>query len=112
MAATLIAERNRAIVDALAQCVEACNVCSYRCNTGHESMAECARLCADCAAICGLVHTLLSRESPWAGSIARVAAQVSGKCAAECETFDDEYCRQCVQVCRASADYCQELAQR
>jgi hypothetical protein len=75
-------------------------------------MAECGRLCADCAAICALVHTLLSRESKWAAPIAGVAAQVSALCAAECEKFDDEYCRQCVQACRASAERCQELARR
>ncbi len=110
MAATLIAERNRPIIDALAECVEACNACSYRCNAGHENMAECARLCADCAAICGLTHTLLSRESRWAAAIARQAAQISAECAAECEKFEDEHCRQCVQACRASAERCRELA--
>ena len=112
MAATMIAERNRAIIDALTQCAESCNVCSYRCNAGHANMAECGRLCADCAAICALVHTLLSRESKWAAPIAAAAAQVSAECAAECQKFDDEYCRQCAQACRASAERCQELARR
>jgi hypothetical protein len=112
MAATLIAESNRAIVDSLAQCVEACNSCHYNCNTGHESMAECARLCLDCAAICEHTHALLSRDSRWAPQVAVVAARVSAGCAAECEKFEDEFCRQCVTSCREAARHSQELAQR
>jgi hypothetical protein len=96
----------------LAECVEACNACSYNCNTGHADMAECGRLCVDCAAICGLTHTLLSRGSRWAALVARQAAQISTECAAECGKFGDEYCRQCVQSCLASAERCQELAER
>lgn len=112
MAATLITERDRPVADALAECVEACNACSYICNAGHEGMAECGRLCADCAAICDLTLTLLSRGSRWASTLARTAAQISAECAAECEKFEDDYCRQCVQACRASAERCREVAER
>jgi hypothetical protein len=109
MAATLIAERNRLAIDALTECVEACNACSYHCNLGHETMAECARLCLDCAAICELTHTLLSRGSRWALQMAGLAAQISTECAAECESLGDDDCRQCVASCRTSAARCKEL---
>jgi hypothetical protein len=112
MTTTMIAERDRTIIGALAECVEACSACAYRCGFGSEGMAACGRLCADCASICELVHTLLSRESPWAASIARVAAQVSTECAAEGEKHDDEVCRACVPVCRAAAKHLQELVER
>ena len=75
-------------------------------------MVACGRLCADCASVCELVHALLSRESPWAAPIARVAMKVSIECAAEGEKHDDEYCRACVPVCRAAAKHLQELVER
>jgi hypothetical protein len=112
MATTLIEERNRAIIDALAECVESCSANFYRCNVEHGSMAECSRLCADCADICGLVHKLLSRESPWAAPIARVAAQVSAKCAAECGKNRDKACMPCEEICGKTAKLCEELAER
>ena len=112
MTTTMIAERDRAIIGALAECVEACSACGYRCGFGNEEMAACGRLCADCASICELVHVLLSRESPWAVPLARVAMQVSIECAAEGEKHDDEYCRACVPVCRTAAKYLRELAER
>jgi hypothetical protein len=112
MNATLIAERNRHILDALVGCVEACNACNYWCNEGAEGMGECGRLCVDCAAICDLTHTLLARDSRWAAPVAAIGAQISAECAAECGKHDDEYCRQCVQACRESAERCRELAER
>jgi hypothetical protein len=106
MASILVAEHNKIVVDALAECIQACHACNYRCCEGSERMGECGRSCVDCATVCEFTLTLLSRDSRWAAQACQLCAEICTTCAAECDKFDDEYCQRCAKACRACAQRC------
>ena len=110
MAISLVAERNKSVVDAIVECIKACHACNYRCCEGNEQMGECGRSCVDCAAVCELTLTLLVRDSPWAAQACRLCAEVCAACAAACAGFDDDYCKKCAQACLACAQLCPQMA--
>jgi len=102
MASTLVAEANRACLDACTECAQACEACAQACLTD-TAMTECTRLCLDCAAICQACVTLLARGSAWASRLCQLCADLCDACAAECERYDMAECRECARTCRACA---------
>ena len=75
MASTLVAEANRACLDACTECAQACEACAQACLTD-TAMTECTRLCLDCAAICQACVTLLARGSAWASRLCQLCADL------------------------------------
>ena len=75
MASTLVAEANRACLDACTECAQACEACAQACLTD-TAMTECTRLCLDCAAICQACVTLLARGSARASRLCQLCADL------------------------------------
>jgi hypothetical protein len=63
-------------------------------------------LARDCADIASLSLALMSRGSRFADAICAVHADACEACAAMCETFDHDCCRECAAACRACAKEC------
>jgi hypothetical protein len=109
MASALIAERNRACLDACSECEQACEACAYGCCMGSAEMVACGQLCLDCAAISRLCQTLLERGSAWATKVCELCAEICEACAAECAKHEDEACRRCAEACQRCVRECRAM---
>jgi hypothetical protein len=109
MANALVAERNRACIDACSECEQACEACAYGCCMGSAEMVACGRLCLDCAAVSTLCQTLLERGSAWATKVCELCAEICEACAAECAKHQDETCQRCAEAGRRCARECRAM---
>jgi len=73
-------------------------------------MARCVALDVDCAAVCRLAAGVMLRDSPLAGPVCALCAQVCDACADECAQHEHEHCQLCAQACRACAESCRAMA--
>src|SRR5215472_6750030 len=83
-------------VDALVECIQACFDCAQACIADADAdlaepqvqtMIRCIRLCRDCADVCLATGGILSRQTAFDPTVARVALQA---CALTCKVCGDE----------------------
>jgi hypothetical protein len=105
-----------AAVDALSDCVQACNA-DNAADLGEQNVTEmvtCIRLCLDCADICTATAGVISRQTDYAADVTRPLLE---SCVAICRSCGDEceqhahmpHCRICAEACRRCEQACQEL---
>ncbi len=105
---TSSATQNQQVLDALARCIAACEMCATACL--HEDdikmMVPCIRLDRDCADICRLTHAFIARGSDHAQHVLKECIEICQKCADECGQHQHEHCKQCAEACRACVEAC------
>jgi hypothetical protein len=99
------------IINALNECVAACNYCSSACLSEENvaMLAACIRTDIDCAAICDLTSNLLARQSNHGMHLLKECVEVCNLCAAECEkhAHHHDHCKKCAEACRICAEVCE-----
>jgi len=96
-------QESYAAIEALEECVHACQDCaSHDIRHGGE-MAACALINLDCADICAATLNAMARHSAHHGDFAKLAAHICRECAAECAKHDHEHCKRCATACQKAA---------
>lgn len=107
-------ERHQAALQALYDCLAACEHCASSCLAEQDvqMLAECIRLDRDCADVCALTARYLARDSRFTGPLAQLCAQTCDACGAECRKHADmhDHCRACMEACERCAQACRQLA--
>ncbi|WP_225753565.1 four-helix bundle copper-binding protein [Actinotalea sp. Marseille-Q4924] len=105
------------VVDAAAECGQACTSCADAC-LSEEMVADlrtCIRTNLDCADICETTARVLSRHTGYDATITRAQLEACiaacRSCGNECEQHAEmhEHCRVCADACRACETACAEL---
>ena len=105
-----------AAIDALSDCVQACNA-DNAADLGEQNVSEmvtCIRLCLDCADICAATAGVISRQTDYDANVARPLLEA---CVAICKSCGDEcerhahmpHCRVCAEACRRCEQACRDL---
>ncbi|RBW70960.1 four-helix bundle copper-binding protein [Bacillus taeanensis] len=104
-------EKYSSVIQALHECMEACNHCYDEClnEENVKSMSECIRLDRECADICSFLEQSLSRNSPFIKETANLCIEACKKCADECKKHNHDHCQKCAESCRKCADECEKL---
>ena len=106
-----------AAIDALSDCVEACNA-DNAADLGEQNVTEmvtCIRLCLDCADICGATAAVIGRLTDYDADVIRplldACVAICKSCGDECERHArmHEHCRVCAEACRSCEHVCREL---
>ena len=104
---------------AMDRCIDECfavaqvaSRCADSCLGGGQAdaMAQCIRRCLDAVAITTACAELMIRNSPFAGPVCRVCADVCDACAEECERYEGDVMRQCAEACHRCAETCRQMA--
>jgi len=105
-----------AAIDALSDCVQACNAdnAADLSEPDVTEMVRCIRLCLDCVDVCTAAMGVLSRQAEYDASLTRPLLE---SCVAICESCGDEcerhahmpHCRVCAQACRRCEQACRDL---
>ena len=108
-------ERNSQLLNALNNCVAACNHCATACLEEEDvkMLTRCIKLDLDCADICLLVAGYLARGSGHAEHLLKECVEICQACAEECErhaAHGMEHCRACAEACRKCAEECMQMA--
>ena len=96
--------------------IEACQTCLLACAETFAATApkgssnEILLCCRECEDICCLVIKSLAADSPMAGKIAQLCAEICDWCREECEQREDEVCEMCAKACEDCANACRNLA--
>jgi len=104
--------KNQNLIDALNECVAACNNCASAC-LGEEDvkmMARCIQTNIVCAEICSTTAKVLAFDSSVSEEMVDLCRKICSECAAECEKHDMEHCRHCAGVCRKCEEACSAYA--
>jgi hypothetical protein len=110
---SVLQNSNQSIIDALRDCVEACNTCGADCLEERDVkiLARCIGLNIDCAEICDLTLRYLSRNSEFSASLADECVVICEACARECEKhIHMVHCVECARVCRKCSQECRKIA--
>jgi hypothetical protein len=109
---------------ALSRCIEACHDCAQSCTAcadaclgeqNVEPLVRCIRLNLDCADVCATTGNVLSRQTHFEPSLARVIVQACVEacrvCGDECERHAEhmQHCRVCAEACRQCEQACNEI---
>lgn len=99
---------NRAVLDALARCVAACEYCADAClsEDNIQMMVPCIRLDRDCADICRVTAAFIARNSPHAPHLMKECIELCQKCHDECAKHQHDHCKQCAEACKACLEAC------
>lgn len=103
------------------QCIKDCLDCYQSCL---ETTSHCQHmggrhadpihltLLKDCGLLCQTAANFMIRNSPNHKEVCRLTAQLSEKCAADCERVDssDHMMSRCTEVCRKCAESCKRMA--
>lgn len=103
------------------QCIKDCLDCYQVCleTTSHcqhmgGKHAEPAHLTVlkDCGLLCQTAANFMIRNSPNHKELCRLTADLSQKCAEDCERVDssDQMMKKCADVCRKCAESCRQMA--
>lgn len=98
------------LLEALHECMTACNHCYDACLKEEHDMSECIRLDIECANICSFLEQAISRGTPYLSDLARLCAKICRDCAEECSRHDHEHCQKCAEACRKCAEACEGAA--
>ncbi|MBP3952218.1 four-helix bundle copper-binding protein [Bacillus suaedae] len=104
-------EQYQSQLDALHECMIACNHCYDACLEEDDiaMMAKCIRLDRECADICAYLEQAISRGTPFISELAEVCAKICTECGNECKKHDHEHCQKCAEACMACAEACKKL---
>src|SRR5262249_30201770 len=105
-----------AAIDALSDCVQACNA-DNAADLTEQNVAEmvtCIRLCLDCVDVCTATAGVITRQTRYDASLVRPLLE---SCVAACRSCGDEcerhahmpHCRVCAEACRRCERACREL---
>lgn len=99
---------NRELINALTNCVEACEACAAACLAENDAaaMAECIQADRDCADICNLAIQYLARGSRHSLAIIGICADICAECAEACDKHDHDHCQACAKACRRCEESC------
>jgi len=113
---TVDADVLAAAIDALSDCVQACNAdnAADLSEPDVTEMVRCIRLCLDCVDVCTAAMGVLSRQAEYDASLTRPLLE---SCVAICKSCGDEcerhahmpHCRVCAQACRRCEQVCRDL---
>ncbi|MBH0229172.1 four-helix bundle copper-binding protein [Halobacillus yeomjeoni] len=105
-------ENYQKVIDALHECMEACNHCYDACLQEDDinPMAQCIRLDRECADICSYLEQALVRGTPFAAQLANVCAEICEACGNECKKHNHDHCQKCAEACFKCADACKSIA--
>ncbi|WP_207432947.1 four-helix bundle copper-binding protein [Sabulibacter ruber] len=108
----MIDSRIRTVLDALQDCIAACEHCASSCLQEEHvhMMVKCIETDRDCADICRLTAAFLARGSVHGKHLLRECIEICRACAEECSKHDDEHCQQCAQACSRCAEACESIA--
>jgi hypothetical protein len=106
-----------AAIDALSDCVQACNADTDADLDEHDltDMVRCIRLCLDCVDVCTATAGVISRPVERDAGVVRPLLE---SCVAVCRSCGDEcerhaamhaHCRVCAEACRRCEQACREL---
>jgi hypothetical protein len=105
-------ERPELIGGSLEECLRNCRACEAECRalaTRCPPELEIALL--DCADACRVAIAFMQRGSPAHTLYCGACAEVSLRCAEECQRHpDDERVAHCAEVCRQCVDSCRQMA--
>jgi hypothetical protein len=98
------------VINALDDCVSACQNCIGPCNdhqnTNHIS---CVLTCMDCSDVCNIMSKLTSRGSALASQMSSVCHTACQACASACEqNTDDKNCMICAESCQKCLTVCKQ----
>lgn len=102
-------QTDQKLVNALNDCVAACNECAIACLEEQEvkRLTKCIRLDIDCSAICQALTGFITRSSEHAMHLLRECAEICDACAEECRVHEHMgHCRYCAETCASCADIC------
>lgn len=99
-------------IKACQACMDACNHCFSAClEEDHvKMMAQCIRLDRECADICALAVKAMQTNSPFAGQICGLCADICQACGEECRKHDHDHCQKCADACFSCAEACRKMA--
>lgn len=104
-------EEYSSVIEALHECMEACNHCYTSCLNEEDvhHMTECIKLDRECADICSFFEQALTRNTPYVKEWAQLCIRACNDCAEECSKHDHQHCKQCADACKRCAEECQTL---
>ena len=104
--------KNQNLINALNECVAACNHCASAClaEEGVKMMARCIQTDIVCAEICSTTAKVIAFDSSLSQEMVDLCRKICSECAAECEKHDMEHCRHCAEVCRRCEKACSAYA--
>lgn len=76
---------------------------------GEHASAKHINLLMDCAAVCQLAINLVARGSDNSQAVMKLCAEISHRCADECEAMadGDQQMLECAEACRRCAEACE-----
>jgi hypothetical protein len=105
-----------AAIDALSDCVQACNA-DNAADLGEQNVTEmvgCIRLCLDCVDVCTATAGVIGRQAEYDVSLTRplleACVAICRSCGDECERHSHmQHCRVCAEACRRCEQACREV---
>ncbi|KZO00536.1 four-helix bundle copper-binding protein [Pseudobacillus badius] len=101
-------EQYSGLLQALHECMEACNRCFDACLKEKDvsMMTACIRLDRECADICGFLEAAIARNSPFISSLTKLCADICEACGNECKKHHHDHCQRCAEACMKCAEAC------
>ena len=93
-------------------CYQTCTETIARCliTGGKHAAYEHLNLLMDCSKICNTNADFIIRNSPYYPQTCGITADMCDECADNCDTFDEDFMKECSAVCRRCAESCREMA--
>jgi hypothetical protein len=97
------------VIETCQRCILACEEClAAEIRTG--SANRCPACCRECIALCALTLRSSLNDSPFAGRICALCADVCDDCARQCWPHNHDHCQRCTDACTACARICRPAA--
>lgn len=103
---------NQEIVNKILDCAAYCDNCAEAClhEDNVKQYIQCIKLNHDCADICRVTASALSRNSSESDGFLEFCAEISRKCADECNKFEVDFCKECANICHECEEACSQEA--
>ncbi len=77
---------------------------------GEHAKLEHLNLLMDCAKICSTNADFILRNSTYYPQTCGITADICDECGDTCDRFDDDFMKECANVCRRCSESCREIA--
>jgi Cys-rich four helix bundle protein (predicted Tat secretion target) len=110
------AGKNKALVDAAADCAKAGDICQEHClglmRNGDKSLAKCSASVAQMIPMCRALEALAIQDASELKAHAATCAKVCRECEAACKVHAShhEVCKRCMATCQRCAAACDKVA--
>ena len=93
-------------------CYQACTETLAKCLVigGEHAKLEHVNLLIDCAKMCSTNAEFMLRNSSYYPQICSITADISDECSYMCDRFEEDFMKECSNVCRRCSDACREIA--